>query len=86
MNEYFIYQHRYNAVKNSKEQKCVDWTERLKKHLQLPEDHLGGALRCFDKISPVFAARCVCNAYALRGIYVRPLRAAFMSKLLNISS
>jgi len=30
-----IYQHRYNTVK-SKEQKCVNWTERLKKHLQLP--------------------------------------------------
>jgi len=37
MNKYFIYQHRYNTVKNSKEQNCVDWTElRLKKHLQLP--------------------------------------------------
>ena len=29
-------QHRYNTVKNSKEQNCVDWTERLKEHLQLP--------------------------------------------------
>jgi len=36
MNEYFIYQHRYNTVKTAKEQNCVDWTERLEKHLQLP--------------------------------------------------
>jgi len=36
MNEYvFIYQHRYNTA-YGKEQNCVDWTERLKKHLQLP--------------------------------------------------
>jgi len=38
MNEYFIYQHRYiQYSKNSrpKEQNCVDWTERLKKHWQL---------------------------------------------------
>jgi len=36
MSEYFIYQHRYNTVKTAKEQNCVDWTERLEKHLQLP--------------------------------------------------
>ena len=29
-----MYQHRYSS-KNNKEQNCVDWTERLKKHLQL---------------------------------------------------
>jgi len=33
MNEYFIHQHRYDTVKT---QSCVDWTERLKEHLQLP--------------------------------------------------
>ena len=37
LNEYFIHQHRYTTKnsKNSKEQNCVDWTERLKEHLQV---------------------------------------------------
>jgi len=36
MNEYFIYQHNIKYSKNSKKQNCVDWTEMLKKHLQVP--------------------------------------------------
>jgi len=37
MNEYFIFysSSQIQYSKNSNEQNCVDWTERLKKHLQL---------------------------------------------------
>jgi len=36
MNDYFIYQHIYNTLKEHREQYYVDWTERPKKHVKLP--------------------------------------------------
>jgi len=42
----FIYQRRYNTVKN-KEQNCVDWTERLKSTYNCPVDDQPEASRTF---------------------------------------
>jgi len=36
MNEYFIYQHRYNTVKTVKSRTVSTEQKTLKKHLQLP--------------------------------------------------
>jgi len=46
MNEYFIYQHTAQYSKNSKEQNCVDWRERLKKAQLHPKRYVNEETHC----------------------------------------
>jgi len=45
INEYFVYQHRYNTVKNSKEQNCVNCWLKAKKH-NCPKRYVNEETNC----------------------------------------
>jgi len=46
MNGIFYLSTQVQYSKNSKEQNCVDWTERLKKHLNCPKRYVNEETHC----------------------------------------